>query len=29
MGLNYPIWLIGGGIMLYSLLMIIVVSSIG
>lgn len=28
-GRNYPIWLIGGGIMLYSLLMIIVVSSIG
>lgn len=28
-GRNYPVWLIGGGIMLYSLLMIIVVSSIG
>lgn len=28
-GRNYPIWLIGGGIMLYSLLMIIVVSSVG
>ncbi|WP_292287025.1 CBS domain-containing protein [Marivita sp.] len=27
-GRNYPIWLIGGGVMLYSLLMIIVVSSI-
>jgi len=28
-GRNYPVWLIGGGIMLYSILMIIVVSSIG
>ena len=27
-GRNYPVWLIGGGIMLYSILMIIVVSSI-
>ena len=27
-GRNYPIWLIGGGIMLYSLLMIVVVASI-
>lgn len=27
-GRNYPIWLIGGGIMLYSLLMIIVVASV-
>ncbi|WP_439521945.1 CBS domain-containing protein [Marivita sp.] len=26
-GRNYPVWLIGGGIMLYSLLMIIVVTS--
>ena len=27
-GRNYPIWLIGGGIMLYSILMIIVVASL-
>ena len=27
-GRNYPVWLIGGGIMLYSILMIIVVASI-
>jgi CBS domain-containing protein len=27
-GRNYPIWLIGGGIMLYSLLMIVIVASI-
>ncbi|QFS82475.1 cyclic nucleotide-binding/CBS domain-containing protein [Roseivivax sp. THAF197b] len=27
-GRNYPIWMIGGGIMLYSLLMVIVVSSL-
>jgi len=26
-GRNYPIWLIGGGIMLYSILMVIVVSA--
>ena len=28
-GRNYPVWLIGGGIMLYSILMVIVVASIG
>ena len=28
-GRNYPIWLIGGGIMLYSIVMVIVVASIG
>ncbi|EPX78467.1 CBS domain-containing protein [Salipiger mucosus] len=27
-GRNYPVWLIGGGIMLYSILMVIVVASI-
>ena len=27
-GKNYPVWLIGGGVMLYSLLMVIVVASV-
>lgn len=28
-GRNYPVWMIGGGIMLYSILMVIVVASMG